>query len=248
MTNLDYLEDQLAAQQPISVDQHSEPQILQAEMSSQLQTIYSNRFEGLERYRNEVWKVLVSYFFSRWVKPDYSVLDLGCGYGEFINNVKAAKKFAMDLNPATKRLLHPDIRFFEQDCSSSWPLPANCLDVVFTSNFFEHLPTKLVLQSTLLKAYRCLKPGGYLIALGPNVRYLSGEYWDFFDHHLALTERSLAEVLTMSGFTVETMYAKFLPYTMSQGFRPPASALHLYLKLPLLWRFLGKQFLVISRK
>ncbi len=238
----------MAAQQSLSVDQNSESQILQEEIPSQLQTIYSNRFEGLEKYRNEVWKILVSRFFSRWVKPDYTILDLGCGYGEFINNVIAAKKYAMDLNPGTKRLLHPSIHFLEQDCSSAWPLPANSLDVVFTSNFFEHLPTKLVLQATLLKAYRCLKPGGRLIALGPNVRYLSGEYWDFFDHHLALTERSLAEVLTMSGFTVESARAKFLPYTMSQGFRPPVSGIRLYLKLPFLWRFLGKQFLVVGRK
>ena len=176
------------------------------------------------------------------------MLDLGCGYGEFINNVSAAQRFAMDLNPATKNLLQPGVKFLQQDCSGPWPLPANSLDLVFTSNFFEHLPFKSALQATLLQAYHCLKPGGHLIALGPNVRYLSGEYWDFFDHHLALTERSLAEVLTMSGFTVEMALSKFLPYTMSQGFRPPVFLLRLYLKLPFLWRFFGRQFLVVGRK
>lgn len=238
----------MAAQKLAKIERQSEPQTLQAEIPAQLETIYSNRFEGLEKYRNEVWKILVSQFFSQWIKPEDSILDLGCGYGEFINNVNAAKRFAMDLNPATKRRLHPSVHFLEQDCSSPWPLPPNSLDLVFTSNFFEHLPNKLALQATLLQAYGCLKPGGHLIALGPNVRYLSGEYWDFFDHHLALTERSLAEVLTMGGFTVETAFAKFLPYTMSQGVRPPVSALRLYLKLPSVWRFLGKQFLVVGRK
>jgi SAM-dependent methyltransferase len=230
------------------VEQPAESPIPQTEIQSQLQTIYSNRFEGLEPYRNEIWKVLVFQFFSRWVRPDQTVLDLGCGYGEFINNVSAAKRFAMDLNPATKKLLQPGIQFLEQDCSGPWPLPANSLDLIFTSNFFEHLPLKSALQATLLQAYRCLKPGGHLIALGPNVRYLSGEYWDFFDHHLALTERSLAEVLTMSGFRVEMALSKFLPYTMSQGFRPPVFTLHCYLKLPFLWRLFGRQFLVVGRK
>ena len=238
----------MSTQQPAKADQSIASQISQAELQSQLQTIYSNRFDGLTPYRNEVWKVLVVQFFSRWVRPDQAILDLGCGYGEFINHVSAAKKFAMDLNPATENLLRPGIRFFQQDCSGAWPLPAHSLDLIFTSNFFEHLPFKSALQKTLLEAYRCLKPGGCLIALGPNVRYLSGEYWDFFDHHLALTERSLAEVLTMSGFAVETAVPKFLPYTMSQGFRPPIFMLHLYLKLPFLWRFFGRQFLVVGRK
>jgi SAM-dependent methyltransferase len=238
----------LSAQQSVKVEQPNTSQISQAEIQSQLQIIYSNRFEGLAHYLNEVWKVLVRHFFSRWVRPDQTILDLGCGYGEFINNVNTAKKFAMDLNPTTKNRLRPDVQFLEQDCSAPWPLPTNSLDIIFTSNFFEHLPCKSALQATLLEAYGCLKPGGHLIALGPNVRYLSGEYWDFFDHHLALTERSLAEVLIMSGFTVEMAVPKFLPYTMSQGFRPPLFALHFYLKLPFVWHLFGRQFLVVGRK
>ena len=42
-----------------------------------------------------------------------------------------------------------------------------------------------------------------------------------FDHHIALTELSLSEALQMAGFDIEQAIAKFLPYTMSQGFKPP---------------------------
>lgn len=220
----------------------------QTALSTELQRIYSVRFSGLETYRNEVWRVLVSDFFSKWIDPRYSVLDLGCGYCEFINNVTAAAKFAMDLNPTARDRLHPDTRFFEQDCSARWSLPDNFLDLVFTSNFFEHLPTKPALQATLLEAYRCLKPGGRLIALGPNVKLLSGEYWDFFDHHLPLTELSVSEALMMAGYSVEEAMPKFLPYTMSQGFRPPVWAVRIYLKNRFAWRLFGRQFLVIGRK
>jgi SAM-dependent methyltransferase len=69
------------------------------------------------------------------------VLDLGCGYGEFINNVPAQRKFAMDLNPESRKHLGRDIEFFEQDCSAPWPLADDSLETVFTSNFFEHLPS-----------------------------------------------------------------------------------------------------------
>ncbi len=65
------------------------------------------------------------------------------------------------------------------------------LNVVFTSNFFEHLHTKRELRETLMQARRCLRPGGGIIALGPNIRYLPGKYWDFYDcaNNTALARR-----------------------------------------------------------
>jgi hypothetical protein len=104
------------------------------------------------------------------------------------------------------------------------------------------------LQDTLLEARRCLRAGGRLITLGPNVKHLSGSYWDFFDHHLPLTELSLAEAMIMAGFRIEHSIEKFLPYSMSQGFRPPVWAVRAYLAVPFAWKIFGKQFLVIGRK
>jgi SAM-dependent methyltransferase len=190
----------------------------------------------------------VNEFFTHWLKHSDAVLDLGCGYGEFINNVSATAKFAIDLNPSAREHLSPDVQFLEQDCSAPWKLPDGSLDLVFTSNFFEHLPSKQALQSTLLEARRCLKPAGRLIAMGPNVKFLSGKYWDFFDHQLPLTDLSLSEVLVMTGYHVERAIPRFLPYSMSQGLQPPLWTLRIYLHMPALWRFFGRQFLVVGRK
>jgi SAM-dependent methyltransferase len=222
--------------------------IPETEFQRELERIYSVRFTGIEDYRNRVWRVLISDFFSHWIAPESAVLDVGCGYGEFINNVIAGQKYGMDLNPSARERLHSDVRLLEQDCSAAWPLQDNSLDVVFTSNFFEHLPTKAALQGTLLEAQRCLRRGGRIITLGPNVKYLSGSYWDFFDHHLPLTELSLSEAMIMAGLEVEQTIPKFLPYSMCQGLRPPVWTLKAYLRFPLAWRFFGKQFLVIARK
>jgi SAM-dependent methyltransferase len=219
-----------------------------SELPEDLQKLYSTRFTGQEAYRDRVWMILTSEFFSRWIAPSDTILDLGCGYGEFINNARAAKKYGMDLNPSSRNQLNDNVEFFEQDCSLQWPLPDNSLDVVFTSNFFEHLPTKHVLQLTLAEALRCLKPGGRLIALGPNIKYLEGEYWDFFDHYLPLTEMSLAELFSLSGFRVEQSVGRFLPYTMSLGYQPALWKLRLFLKSPILWKLFGRQFLVIGKK
>src|SRR5438552_19004400 len=104
----------------------------QSETQAELEKIYSVRFAGLEAYRDKVWHVLVNEFFSRWIKPEHSVLDLGCGYCEFINNVTSAEKFAMDLNPSARSRVSPETGFIEQDCSAPCPLPEDSLDVVFS--------------------------------------------------------------------------------------------------------------------
>lgn len=216
--------------------------------SQELAAIYSRRFQGAQAYRNAVWQLLIQDFFGQWVPAEAAVLDLGCGYGEFINHVRCRKKYGMDLNPDTAKLLGADVPFIQQDCSAVWPLPENSLDVVFTSNFFEHLPDKRTLAATLEQARRCLRPGGLLIAMGPNIKFLPGAYWDFWDHHLPLTEASLSEGLLTHGFEVVQCHDRFLPYTMAHGPRYPLLLLKLYLKIRPAWKVFGKQFLVVARK
>jgi SAM-dependent methyltransferase len=215
----------------------------------ELQSIYAQRFDARNQaYRQRLWATLIDAYFQQWVPPDAAVLDLGCGYGEFINQVRCGPKFAMDLNPESAARLAPGVRLLAQDCSQPWALPDSALDVVFTSNFFEHLPDKLALKRTILEAVRCLRPGGRLIALGPNIKRVNGSYWDFWDHFLSLTELSLGEALTNNGFAVREQIAAFLPYTTINAPRYPMAFVRLYLKLRPVWRIFGRQFLVIGEK
>ncbi|MNN48056.1 hypothetical protein D3C81_1625100 [compost metagenome] len=95
---------------------------------------------------------------------------------------------------------------------------------------------------------KTLNPGGHYLILGPNLRYVPGEYWDFYDHHLGLTHLSLAEALKLSGFQVTTIIDRFLPYT-TQGKLPTHPALvQIYLKCPWAWPLLGKQFFLVAQK
>ena len=213
-----------------------------------LSKIYHRRFARTAAYRNRVWQVLTREFFQRWVPKDATVLDLGCGYGEFINNIFARGKFAMDLNPDARRQLAPEVRFLHQNCAERWPLEDDSLDVVFSSNFFEHLPEKPQLNLTLREILRCLKPGGRLIAVGPNIKFLHGIYWDFYDHHIYLTEASLGEALEVEGFRIERIVPRFLPFTMVKAPQYPMLFVRLYIAMPWVWRIKGRQFLVIARK
>src|SRR6267154_4234340 len=130
------------------------------EQQQELQREYALRFGNQKAYRDAVWKVLTAEFFQPLVGPRPILLDLGCGWGEFINNIDAKEKFAMDLNPEAPDHLAPDVKFLEQDCSKDWPLADGSLDCVFTSNFFEHLPSKDALRISLLQVERCLRPAG----------------------------------------------------------------------------------------
>src|SRR5450755_2218870 len=118
-------------------------------MSQDLQTIYARRFAGIEKSRDQVWKVLTRHYFQRWVNPQDVVLDVGAGFCEFINNIQAKQKFAVDLNPVTLQKAGQDVTVISQDVTKSWPVDSDSVDVVFTSNFFEHLPTKEDLQRCL---------------------------------------------------------------------------------------------------
>lgn len=214
---------------------------------TELQKIYGTRFAGKTDYRTKVWKVLVEYF-GQWFPATGTVLDLGSGYCEFINNASAKVKYAMDLNPDVHQRAAEGVKVLLQDCSEPWPLLEGELDAVFTSNFLEHLPNKSAVSAVLGHAFRCLKPGGRFIAMGPNIKYVPGEYWDFFDHYVALTELSLSEALSNNDFEIEVQIGRFLPYTMSTGREYPAWVLELYLAMPFTWPLFGKQFLVVGRK
>ncbi len=215
----------------------------------ELQAIYQRRFTSAKTaYRNRLWEVLVTDFFQPLVDADAAVLDLGCGYGEFINQIICRERHAMDLNPSAPDYLNPGVQFHAQDCSRHWDIPDSSLDVVFTSNFFEHLPDKLALKLTLLEAARCLRPGGRLIALGPNIKYVQGAYWDFWDHFLCLTELSLAEALENNGFIVHQAIPRFLPYTTVNQPTYPMAFVRAYLRFPFVWSLFGRQFLVVAAR
>jgi SAM-dependent methyltransferase len=217
-------------------------------MNENLNKIYQIRFSGLEEYRNAIWKILVKDFFSKWIPKGSAVLDLGCGYGEFINNVPDCERHAMDLNPDAREILNDGIFSHEQDCSEPWPVEPESLDLIFSSNFFEHLPNKKALNRSIAHVNNTLKPGGSVIALGPNISVLKGKYWDFWDHHVALSNQSLGELFDIHGLTIEKSIPRFLPYNMVRVRKRPLFLVSLYLKMPWLWLMVGKQFLVVAQK
>lgn len=212
------------------------------------EALYRNRIDDRGGYHDRVWRVLCSGFFQKHIPEGSTVLDLGAGWCEFINNIRAERKYAMDLNPDTGRLLEKGATFLQHDCCQPWPLDPETLDCVFTSNLFEHLRHKECVEKTLTQAFRCLRKGGLMICIGPNIRYLPGKYWVFWDHHIPISAESICEVLRLKGFRIERCVPKFLPYTMWKGPTYPSWLIRIFLHVPIIWFLFAKQFLVFARK
>ncbi len=215
----------------------------------ELSALYKIRFAEAQLPRkNAIWQVICQDYLQRFVQPTDTVVDVACGYGEFLNHIQAARKIAVDLNPDAQQFLHSGIEFNQRKATELASVITDDADVVFTSNFLEHLPDKKTLDVFLDQVLQALKPGGRYIILGPNLRYLPGQYWDFYDHHLGLTHLSLSEALQLRGFQIVHCVDRFLPYT-TQGALPTHPLLvKMYLKFPMAWKLLGKQFLIVAQK
>lgn len=211
------------------------------------QAIYSHRFSAAqERARQQTWSVLVPQFFQRYVKPTDVVVDLGAGDGLFITRIVASMRIAVDISPHAEALKERGVLVYRIPATElSRHLPEKA-DVIFMSNFLEHLPDKRTLLEVLEECRKSLRPGGRLLVLQPNIRYVGAAYWDYIDHHIALTEESLREALEISGFRITRMIPRFLPYTAKSKLSALSGLVGLYLKLPFLWRIFGKQTFVVA--
>ncbi len=211
--------------------------------------LYRYRFPESElRVREEIWKVLCRDYFQQYVKSTDTVLDLGCGFGEFIRFIKAGKKIAIDINDDAARFLPSEIEYHQQSVMQVDSLPSDSIDVCFVSNLFEHLSSKDELDVLLSMILQVLRPGGMLVALQPNIKYCPGAYWDFYDHNIPLSHLSCAEAFSKSGYEVVKTISRFLPYTTKSAIPKHQLLVRIYLHFPLLWRLFGKQFLIIGRK
>jgi SAM-dependent methyltransferase len=214
-----------------------------------VESLYENRFGGSKlKGRKTLWQVLCQNFFQNYIPKDSAVLDIGAGYCEFINNIDCAKKYAIDLNKNTVQFADPNVKVFICPSENMSPISDESIDIVFMSNFLEHLESRKQILQTLEEVRRVLKPAGSILILMPNIRYLYKEYWDFLDHHIPLSDKSVTEALSMTGFGVIKSIPKFLPYTTKSKLPQSSFFVRLYLKIPLAWKIFGKQTFIIARK
>lgn len=217
-------------------------------MKDYVLSIYADRFDKDIEKRNVMWKVLCKDYFQKFINKDDTVLDLAAGYCEFINNIKCKNKIAVDLNMKTKKMAEKNVKVYQALSTSLPKTLTSKVDVVFTSNFFEHLDSKNELINTLKEVHRVLKPSGKFLILQPNIRLVGNQYWDYVDHTLPLTEKSLHEAFHLTNFELEYQKIRFLPYTANSKVPAWPMLIKMYLRFPPAQFLMGRQTFMVSRK
>ncbi len=217
--------------------------------SLDLSRLYGERFDPAERARKErVWGVLCRHFFQHYVAPDDTVLDLGAGMCEFINHIRCGRRIAVDQNPEVARWAARGVEVVVGELSDLSAVPPDSVDVVFASNVFEHLPSKEALVTAVLEARRVLRSGGRLLVLQPNIRVVGGKYWDFLDHRIPISDRTLVEVFRLVDLAVQEVRPRFLPFTSKSRLPQQPLLVRLYLVLrPAHWLIGGQAWLVAQK-
>lgn len=194
--------------------------------------------------RDTVWGALWRYFFSRRIRSGDCVLDLGCGYGEFINQVKARRRIGIDLWSGMPDQVGPGVEAIVGPVTDLSAIEDGAVDYAFSSNLFEHL-TKDELAETLRQIKAKLAPGGTLTTLQPNYRYCAREYFDDYTHVSVWSHISLADFFQANGFEVIEVKPRFLPLTVKSRLPVWPPLIAAYLASP--FKPLGKQMLLVAR-
>ncbi len=210
--------------------------------------LYKARFSDREaNAKDKFWRDIVA-FLGRWIDPAHPVLDIACDRGHFIRWVTARERWASDIRDVAEGL-PPDVRFLQASgLDLSERCPTGYFGTVFMSNYLEHLGSGDEIIKQLRVAAELLRPGGRVIVVQPNIRLVGPRYWDFIDHRVPLTEKSLVEAANVAGLRTLELIPRFLPYS-TKGRLPTAPILvRAYLRVRPLWWLLGRQTLYVGTR
>jgi ubiquinone/menaquinone biosynthesis C-methylase UbiE len=213
--------------------------------------LYDKRFSTFERIRKQqLWKILCEDFLQKFIKPEDIVLDIGAGHCEFINSISCGKKIALDSQKDFCKYSNSGVSKIVSSVKNLRKLFKNdSIDVIFMSNFLEHLDSKEDVFRLLNECYMILRKQGRLLIMQPDIGLVGHKYWDFFDHKVPITCASLVEVLKADNFTIKYLRFPFLPYSTKVRFFPLwPPLLKIYLKFRPLQYIFGKQFFVCAEK
>ncbi|MGP1674479.1 MAG: class I SAM-dependent methyltransferase [Candidatus Limnocylindrales bacterium] len=215
-------------------------------MSRLLPELYDARFDEREvSAKDAVWREVVR-FLQRYMDPGAPVLDLACDRGHFIRWVIGSERWATDIRDV-RAALPEDVRFVQSSgLELASVVPNGYFGTVFMSNYLEHLDSSDAVIDQLRVARQLLRPDGRVIVLQPNIRLVGPRYWDFIDHKVALTERSLLEAAELAELRTVDLITRFLPYSTKGRLPSDGRLVRAYLAFRPAWWLMGRQTLFVG--
>ena len=173
--------------------------------------------------------ILTKYLFNRFnLKKNNSILDIGCGRGDFTNGfIKCGlKTYAVDKFDTCKNY-SPKVILKTCDIEDDGiPFKENMFDIVYSKSVIEHFYKPEILIKEMM---RVLKPGGLAITMCPSWEYNIKVFYEDFTHRSPFTKTSLSDILSIYSF--ENVNVEY------------------FIQLPILWKYRWlKPFSTITRK
>lgn len=204
-------------------------------------TYNTTRFQ-IDSNREMVWSIFTKHLQSKF-SINGSVLDVGCGYGNFINNVHVDSRHAIDINPEMKMFMHPSVNFTSGKTSDLRNhFNKGQFDFIFSSNLIEHLQRNEI-DNFFIDVKYLLKESGSFIILMPNYRLASDVYFDDFTHITPISDRSLCDWLQAHGFKIKFLHPGYMPYSVKDS-KLPITPFLIKMWLNSFFKPGGKQMLV----
>jgi 2-polyprenyl-3-methyl-5-hydroxy-6-metoxy-1,4-benzoquinol methylase len=182
---------------------------------------YQNYIQNGENY---IWSFKKRMnVLSRFIKPESSILDIGCAYGFFlevasdaghqVEGIEANKYMVENVKNRLKVPCHlcVDLNEFK---------PVKKYDCISFFDSIEHMENP---KSAIAKAGDMMNKGGHLVITTPNIGSITGrvmgKYWPHItpeEHIYYFTTKSLTDMLSGCGFKVVHMSSVAYKFKLSE--------------------------------
>lgn len=194
--------------------------------------------------RRRVWRE-IARFVQKDAAAAHTVVELGAGYCDFINQFPARRKIAFDLNPEMAAFAAPEVELRTADATTLPGIAPESVDLVFASNFLEHL-SQQELAALLPRIRAVLSPRGRLILIQPNYRLCAERYFEDPTHQTMFDDRNIVGLLAAHALRVVRVEPGLLPFSMRSRLPQSACLTRLYLRSPI--KPLAAQMYVVAER
>ena len=195
-------------------------------------------------FRKGVWREIVRYVAND-IGPVESLVELGPGFCDFVNQYPARRKICFELDPAMRKWAGRDVEIRTKSALALAELGEQTVDCLFASNFLEHFDGE-ELGILMPQIHMVLKEGGRLVLLQPNYRLCGEHYFDDKTHLTIFSDENMAGFLERFGFRVVKLLPGLLPFSMNSRFPKWPLLVRIYLALP--FKLKAAQMYVVAEK